>query len=51
MPQLDQMLDATGGVMTIVHVVIGLVIFVIAAGLIGYAVADYLDKKYGTDDS
>lgn len=37
--------------MTIAHAVVGLVIFVIASGLIGYAVADYLDKKYGTDDS
>lgn len=45
------MLDTKGGAMTIVHAVIGVVIFVIVIGLIGYAVADYLDKKYDTDDS
>ena len=36
--------------MTFVHAVTGIVVFVIAVGVIGYAVADYLDKKYGTDD-
>lgn len=36
--------------MSFVHAVTGIVVFVIAAGVIGYAVADYLDKKYGTDD-
>lgn len=44
------MLDKKGGAMTIVHAVVGVVIFVIVIGLIGYAVADYLDKKYDTDD-
>lgn len=36
--------------MTLVHAVTGIVVFVVVVGIIGYALADYLDKKYGTDD-
>ena len=36
--------------MTLVHAVTGIVVFVVFVGIIGYALADYLDKKYGTDD-
>ena len=37
--------------MTLVHAVTGIVVFVVVVGIIGYALADYLDKKYGTDAS
>lgn len=36
--------------MTLVHAVTGIVVFVVVVGIIGYTLADYLDKKYGTDD-
>lgn len=36
--------------MTLIHAVIGIIIFVIAVGVCGFLVADYLDKKYDTDD-
>lgn len=36
--------------MTLVHAVTGIVVFVVVVGITGYALADYLDKKYGTDD-
>lgn len=36
--------------MTLVHAVTGIIVFVVVVGIIGYTVADHLDKKYGTDD-
>lgn len=36
-------------VVTVIYAVVGIVAFVIAAGLIGYAVTSFLDKKYGTE--
>lgn len=36
--------------MTFIHAVTGVVVFVLVVGVIGYKVASYLDKKYGTDD-
>ncbi len=35
--------------MNMIYAVSGIVVFVAAAGIIGYLVADRLDKKYGTD--
>ena len=35
--------------MSIVYAVSGIVVFVVAVGVVGYFVADRLDKKYGTD--
>ncbi len=35
--------------MNMIYAVSGIVVFVVACGIIGYAVADRLDKKFGTD--
>lgn len=35
--------------MNMIYAVSGIAVFVIATGIIGYFVADRLDKKYGTD--
>lgn len=36
--------------MTIIHAVTGVLVFVLVVGIVGYKIADFLDKKYGADD-
>lgn len=37
--------------MTFIYAVAGVLVFVLVAGIVGYKVADFMDKKYGSDDS
>lgn len=36
--------------MTFIHAVTGVLVFVLVVGVVGYKIADFLDKKYGMDD-